>query len=307
MQRFILARFGAAMIAVVVVSVIVFSLSHLSGDPLTVLMPMGDVSPEDIDAIRAKWGLDKPIVSQYGVFMSNALRGDFGDSYAFGGETAMGMVISRFPATLQLAGAALLISVAIGIPLGVITAAKKDSMIDYQGKALAFLGQATPSFWLGIMLMWLFAVKLGWLPTSGKGGITHLIMPAVTLGLFNVAALLRLIRSSMLDTLDTEYVKQARIKGIPEWKVLWKHALRNAMIAPLTYFAIIIGSLFTGAVIVETVFSWPGVGQLAVGSVQSRDFPVLQAVVIVGSAIYIAANFFVDVLYAYVDPRIRYS
>ena len=307
MQRFILARFGAALIAVVVVSVIVFSLSHLSGDPLTVLLPMGDVSPEDIDAIRAKWGLDKPIVSQYGVFMSNALRGDFGDSYAFGGETAMGMVISRFPATLQLAGAALLISVVIGIPLGVITAARKDSMIDYQGKALAFLGQATPSFWLGIMLMWLFAVKLGWLPTSGKGGITHLIMPAVTLGLFNVAALLRLIRSSMLDTLDTEYVKQARIKGIPEWKVLWKHALRNAMIAPLTYFAIIIGSLFTGAVIVETVFSWPGVGQLAVGSVQSRDFPVLQAVVIVGSAIYIAANFFVDVLYAYVDPRIRYS
>ena len=307
MQRFILARFGAALIAVVVVSVIVFSLSHLSGDPLTVLLPMGDVSPEDIDAIRAKWGLDKPIISQYGVFMSNALRGDFGDSYAFGGETAMGMVISRFPATLQLAGSALLISIVIGIPLGVITAAKKDSMIDYQGKALAFLGQATPSFWLGIMLMWLFAVKLGWLPTSGRGGITHLIMPAFTLGLFNVAALLRLIRSSMLDTLDTEYVKQARIKGIPEWKVLWKHALRNALIAPLTYFAIIIGSLFTGAVIVETVFSWPGVGQLAVGSVQSRDFPVLQAVVIVGSAIYIASNFVVDVLYAYVDPRIRYS
>ena len=307
MQRFIMIRIGQALIAVVVVSVIVFSLSHVSGDPLTVLMPMGDVSPEDIDAIRAKWGLDKPIISQYGVFMSNALRGDFGDSYAFGGETAMGMVMSRFPATLLLAGSALLVAVVIGIPLGVITAAKKDSFIDYQGKGLAFLGQAIPSFWLGIMLMWLFSVQLGWLPTSGKGGISHLIMPAFTLGLFQVAALLRLIRSSMLDTLDTEYVKEARIKGLPEWKVIWKHALRNALIAPLTYFAIIIGGLFTGAVIVETVFSWPGVGQLAVGSVQSRDFPVLQAVVIIGSAIYIGANFVVDVLYAYVDPRIRYA
>ena len=307
MQRFIMIRIGQAMIAVVVVSIIVFSLSHLSGDPLTVLLPMGDVAPEDIEAIRAKWGLDKPIIAQYGVFMSNALRGDFGDSYAFGGETAMGMVISRFPATLQLAGSALLVAIIIGIPLGVITAAKKDSFIDYQGKGLAFLGQAVPSFWLGIMMMWLFSVQLGWLPTSGKGGITHLIMPAFTLGLFQVAALLRLIRSSMLDTLDTEYVKEARIKGLPEWKVIWKHALRNALIAPLTYFAIIIGGLFTGAVIVETVFSWPGVGQLAVGSVQSRDFPVLQAVVIIGSAIYIGANFVVDILYAYVDPRIRYA
>lgn len=307
MQRFILIRIGQAMIAVVVVSVIVFSLSHLSGDPLTVLLPMGDVSPEDIDAIRAKWGLDKPIVTQYVVFMSNAVRGDFGDSYAFGGETAMGMVMDRFPATLLLASSALIVAIVIGIPLGVITAAKKDSFIDYQGKGLAFLGQAIPSFWLGIMLMWLFSVQLGWLPTSGKGGLSHLLMPAFTLGLFQVAALLRLIRSSMLDTLDTEYVKEARIKGLPEWKVIWKHALRNALIAPLTYFAIIIGGLFTGAVIVETVFSWPGVGQLAVGSVQSRDFPVLQAVVIIGSAIYIAANFLVDILYAYVDPRIRYA
>lgn len=307
MQRFIMIRVGQALIAVLAVSIIVFSLSHLSGDPLSVLLPMGEVTPEDIDELRAKWGLDKPIISQYVVFMSNALRGDFGDSYAFGGQTAMGMVMSRFPATLQLAGSALLVSIVIGIPLGVITAAKKDSFIDYQGKGLAFLGQAIPSFWLGIMLMWLFSVKLGWLPTSGRGGITHLILPAFTLGLFQVAALLRLIRSSMLDTLDTEYVKEARIKGLPEWKVIWKHALRNALIAPLTYFAIIIGSLFTGAVIVETVFSWPGVGQLAVGAVQGRDFPVLQAVVIVGSAIYIAANFLVDIIYAYVDPRIRYA
>ncbi len=244
---------------------------------------------------------------RYLVFLGNAIQGDFGESYAFGGQTAMGMVLDRFPATLQLGGLAMLISVVIGVPLGVITAARKDGWLDYQGKAIAFLGQSVPSFWLGIMLLWLFAVKLGWLPSSGKGGISHMIMPAFTLGFFQVAALLRLIRSSMLDVLDTEFVKLARIKGVPEWKVIWKHCLRNAFIAPLTYFAIIIGGLFTGTVIVETVFSWPGVGQLAVGAVRGRDFQVLQAVVIIGSSIYIFANLVVDILYAYLDPRIRYN
>ena len=294
MQRFILIRFIQAMVAVLAVSIIVFSLSHLSGDPLTTIMPMGDVEPADIEALRVKWGLDQPLHIQYGVFLKNAVRGDFGESYAFGGQTAMGMVLLRFPATLQLAGAALVLTLVIGLPLGVITAVRKDSWVDYQGKAIAFL-------------MWFFAVWLGWLPTSGKGGIDHLIMPAFTLALFQVAALLRLTRSSMLDVLDTEYIKMARIKGIPEWKVVWKHCLRNAFIAPLTYFAIIIGSFFTGTVVVETVFSWPGVGQLAVNSVFARDFPTLQAVVILGSSIYIAANLSVDILYAYLDPRIRYS
>ena len=307
MQRFILIRFIQAMVAVLAVSIIVFSLSHLSGDPLTTIMPMGDVEPEDIEALRVKWGLDQPLHIQYGVFLKNAVRGDFGESYAFGGQTAMGMVLLRFPATLQLAGAALVLTLVIGLPLGVITAVRKDGWVDYQGKAIAFLGQAIPNFCLGIGLMWFFAVWLGWLPTSGKGGIDHLIMPAFTLALFQVAALLRLTRSSMLDVLDTEFIKMARIKGIPEWKVVWKHCLRNAFIAPLTYFAIIIGSFFTGTVVVETVFSWPGVGQLAVNSVFARDFPTLQAVVILGSSIYIAANLAVDILYAYLDPRIRYS
>jgi peptide/nickel transport system permease protein len=307
MQRFIILRFGQAIIAVFLVSIIVFTLSHISGDPTSVMLPMGEATPEDIAELKAKWGLDKPLHVQYWVFLTNALQGDFGQSYAFGGQSAMGMVLSRFPATLQLAGAALLITLVLGISLGVITAVKKDSFIDYQGKALAFLGQSVPGFWLGIVLMWVLAVKLGWLPTSGKGGIEHLIMPAITLGLYQVAAMLRLTRSSMLEVLDSEFVKLARIKGIPEWKVVWKHCLRNAFIAPLTYSAIIIGSFFTGTVVVETVFSWPGVGQLAVGAVTSRDFQVLQAVVIIGAAIYVASNLLVDVLYAYLDPRIRYT
>ncbi len=307
MQRFIIIRIGQSIVAVLLVSLIVFILSHVSGDPLSVMLPMGEATAEDVAQLRAKWGLDQPLYGQYVVFLKNAVRGDFGNSYAFGGKTAMEMVLSRFPATLKLSGVAILVALAIGVPLGVITAVKKDGFLDYQGKALAFLGQSVPSFWLGIMLMWIFAVKLGWLPTSGKGGITHLIMPAVTLGLFQVAALLRLIRSSMLNVLDSEYVKLARIKGIPEWVVVWKHCLRNAFMAPLTYFAIIIGALFTGTVIVETVFSWPGVGQLAVGAVRSRDFQVLQAVVVIGAAIHIVANLLADVLYAYLDPRIRYN
>ncbi len=307
MQRYIILRIGQAIIAVVVVSIIVFLLSHVSGDPVSVMLPMGEATSEDIAALRAKWGLDKPLHEQYWVFIKNAVQGDFGQSYAFGGKSAMEMVKSRFPATLQLGGLSALIAAIVAIPLGVMTAVKKDSVLDYQGKALAFLGQSIPSFWLGIVLMWIFAVKLEWLPTSGRGGIEHMIMPAITLGLFQVAALVRLIRSSMLDVLDSEYVKLARIKGLPEWKVVWKHCLRNAAIAPLTYFAIIIGSLFTGTVIVETVFSWPGVGQLAVGAVRSRDFQVLQAVVVIGASIYILVNLIVDVFYAYLDPRIRYA
>ena len=307
MQHYIILRLGQSLVAVLLVSIIIFMLSHVSGDPTSVMLPMGDATAEDVALLKARWGLDKPLYVQYGVWLQNVLQGDFGSSYAYGGKTAMEMVLSRFPATLMLSGVAILVAIVIGVPLGVMTAVKKDGFLDYQGKGLAFLGQSTPSFWLGIMLMWVFAVKLDWLPTSGKGGIDHLIMPAVTLGLFQVAALVRLIRSSMLEVLDTEYVKLARIKGLAEWKVVWKHCLRNACIAPLTYFAIILGGLFTGTVIIETVFSWPGVGQLAVGAVRSRDFQVLQAVAVIGSAIHIAANLLADVLYAYVDPRIRYT
>jgi peptide/nickel transport system permease protein len=219
----------------------------------------------------------------------------------------MGLVWQRLPATLQLAGFALLISFVLAVPIGVLAAVKKGTPWDSGAKLVALLGQSLPGFWLGIVLMWIFAVHLGWFPTSGRGGIQYMILPAITLGWFQVAAITRLVRSSMLEVLDSEFVKLTRIKGLSEWKVVWKHCLRNAAIAPLTFFAIIAGVLMTGSVITESVFSWPGTGLLVVDAVRARDFQVVQAVVIVFSGIFILTNFVVDILYAYLDPRIRYQ
>jgi peptide/nickel transport system permease protein len=253
------------------------------------------------------WGLDKPLYTQYFVFIKNAVRGDFGKSWKWQGYTAMGLVLERLPATLELGGAALAISVVLALPIGVLSAVMKDTPIDSFGKIVALLGQSLPSFWLGIVLMWIFAVTLGWLPTSGRGGLERLILPAVSLGWFQVAVVMRLVRSSMLDVLDSEFVKLTRIKGLAEWKVIWKHCLRNAAIVPLTYFAINAGVLITGAVVIESVFAWPGTGLLVVDAVRARDFQVVQAIVIVFSAVFLCANLIVDILYAYLDPRIRYQ
>ena len=203
---------------------------------------------------------------------------------------------------------AVIVAIAIAVPIGVMSAVKKDTAFDYLGKVIALFGQSLPAFWLGLMLMWVFAAQLGWFPVSGKeAGPIAYILPAIAIGWFQVAALMRLVRSSMLDVLDTEYVKLARIKGVPEWKVVWKHCLRNAAIAPFTYFALIIGSLMVGSVSIEFVFAWPGVGRLAVDAAVTKDFPVVQAVVITFCLVYITANLLVDIAYAYVDPRIRYN
>jgi peptide/nickel transport system permease protein len=251
--------------------------------------------------------LKSPLDTQYFTFLGKALKGDFGNSWKWQGHTAMGLVLERMPATLQLAGFAIVISMALALPFGVLTAVWRDTLFDSVGKIFAILGQSLPGFWLGIVLMWIFAVMLGWLPTSGRGGIRHMILPGVCLGWFQVATTMRLIRSSMLDVLDSEFVKLTRIKGLPEWKVVWKHCLRNAAITPLTYFAITAGALITGSVIIESVFAWPGTGLLAVDAVRARDFQVVQAIVIVFAAVFILANLLVDILYAYIDPRIRYQ
>jgi peptide/nickel transport system permease protein len=269
------------------------------------MLPM-EASQEDYERLAKYWGLDQPVHVQYGIFITRALQGDFGMSWKWPGHSAMGLVMDRLPATLQLAGFALLISALIALPIGVLSAVKKGTPWDSGAKVIALLGQSLPGFWLGIVLMWIFAVTLGWLPTSGRGGIQYMILPAITLGWFQVAAIMRLVRSSMLDVLDTEFVKLTRIKGLAEWKVVWKHCLRNASIAPLTFFAIIAGVLMTGSVVTESVFSWPGTGLLAIDAVRARDYQVVQAVVIVFSAIFIVTNLLVDILYAYLDPRIRY-
>lgn len=305
MQRFILLRFAQAILALVVVSVIVFGLARITGSPLDTLVSF-EASAEDREIIAAYWGLDKSLPRQYFTFVGNAVKGDFGQSFKWR-TPAMDLVKERFPNTLILAFLSIAAATLIAVPLGVLSAVKKDSIFDYIGKIIALLGQSAPPFWIGLLLMWIFAVKLDLVPTSGKGGVTSFILPATALGLFWVAAMMRLIRSSMLDALDSEYVKLARIKGLSEAKVIWKHVLRNASIAPLTYFGIILGSLLLGSVSIETVFAWPGVGYLVFEAVFVRDYPLVQAVVLIFSVIFILVNLLVDILYAYLDPRIRYQ
>lgn len=305
MQRYIVRRVLQSVLALWVMTLVVFSLARLSGNALDVMLPM-EATHEDYERLARYWGLDQPLSVQYAVFLRRAIQGDFGMSWKWPGHSAMGLVMDRLPATLQLAGFALLISVLIALPIGVLSAAKKGTAWDTAGKIIALLGQSLPGFWLGIVLMWIFAVHLGWFPTSGRGGLQYMILPAITLGWFQVAAIMRLVRSSMLEVLDSEFVKLTRIKGLAEWKVVWKHCLRNAAIAPLTFFAIIAGVLMTGSVVTETVFSWPGTGLLAIDAVRARDYQVVQAVVIVFATIFILTNLLVDILYAYLDPRIRY-
>lgn len=305
MQRYIIHRLGQAVLALVVISVVVFALARVTGSPLDVLLPE-EATAVDVARVEARWGLDQPIHVQYIKYMGNVLRGDFGESFRFRGQVG-DMIWERLPATVQLAGFAVLISVVIALPIGIIVAVKKDTPIDTTGKIIALLGQSLPSFWLGIVLMWIFAVHLDLLPTSGKGGINHMILPGIALGWYNVAALMRLTRSSMLEVLDTEYVKLARIKGIPEWKVIWKHSFRNALIVPLTYFGLIGAVIMTGSVVIETVFSWPGVGQLTIEALRSRDYQVVQAMVLMFAFGFLVINLLVDILYAYLDPRIRYN
>lgn len=306
MQRYLLIRFGQSILTLIGVSIIIFSLARLSGNPLDVLVPE-ESSPEIRAQVEKLWGLDKPIHEQYLVFVSNAVRGDFGKSIKWQGQSALDLVLGRFPATLQLSSLALVVAILLAVPIGVLSAYKKGSWMDTLAKFIALLGQSAPSFWIAIMLIWLFAVQLHWLPTSGRGGLEHMILPGVALGWFPVAAFMRLLRSSMLTALDSEYVKLARIKGLPEWKIVWKHALKNAAIPPITFFGILVARLLTGSLVIETVFAWPGVGLLSLEAVNARDYQVVQASVMIVSSIFIFMNLMVDIAYAYVDPRVRFS
>ena len=307
MQRYILIRLVQAIFVMLAISVIVFGLARAAGNPVDLMLPV-DARLADREGLTRAWGLDKPLHVQYWKFITNALQGDFGESVnKWPGRSAIGLIGTRFVATLQLTFAALVLAAIMGVCIGVVTASMKDRPLDSLFKIFALFGQSAPSFWIGIMFIWIFAVELNWLPTSGRGGIEHMVLPVITLGWFQAAAIMRLVRSSMLDTLNSEYVKLARIKGLAESRVIWKHCLRNAAIAPLTYFGVLAGSLITGSVVVEIVFSWPGLGLLAVEAVLVRDFQVVQAVTIVIAAGFVLLNLVVDVLYVYLDPRIRYT
>jgi len=304
-QRYLLRRVLQGFGTLLVISLIVFLLARLSGDPLNIMLSE-EASKEDYAVAAKHWGLDRPLTEQYLTFLGNALRGDLGQSIRLR-RPALELVWERLPATLQLAGAAILVSLVIAIPIGVLSAVKRDTPLDYVGKVIALIGQSMPSFWLGIVLIWIFAVTLGWLPASGTGSFQHFILPAVALGWYQVAAVMRLVRSAMLDVLDSEYVKLARIKGVAERGVVWKHCLRNAAIPPLTYIGFIVAVLLTGSIVIETVFAWPGIGLLAIDAVRYRDFPVVQTVVLLYAAKYVIINLLVDVAYVYVDPRIRFQ
>lgn len=306
MQRYIIIRLIQSVFTLIGVSIIVFSLARLSGNPLDVLLP-DEADDETFIRISELWGLNDPWYVQYFTFVRNASRGEFGPSFKWQGRTAMELVILHLPATLQLAVISIGVSVLLAVPIGVMSAVKKGTVLDTVGKLIALLGQSLPSFWLAIVLIWIFAVQLGWFPTSGRGGISNMVLPAVALGWFSVASFMRLTRSSMLNVLDSEYIKLARIKGLPEWKVVWKHGLKNAAIPPLTVFGAIVVGQMTGSVTIETVFAWPGVGLLALQAVNARDYQVIQAVTMFISVLFIAMNLLIDILYAYIDPRIRYT
>jgi peptide/nickel transport system permease protein len=305
MQKFLLRRLIIAIITIFVVSLIIFIMSRVSGDPRHIYLD--DYSTqEDWDRMGALLGLDKPYYEQYGIFLKKAVRGDFGESIREG-EPVMSVILDRLPNTLQLGVAAFAFSVLVGVPLGILSAVKRGSALDLTGKLVSLIGQSAPPFWLGIMLMFFFAVKLEWVPPYGRQEWSSILLPGITLGWFYVAANLRLIRSAMLDVLDSEYIKLARAKGVSPKMVIFKHALRNALIPPLTFAGVTLGALVTGSLVVETVFAWPGLGKLAIEALFGADYPLLQGVVIVFTLMYVTAALTVDVLYAYIDPRIRYG
>ncbi|MCB0105381.1 MAG: ABC transporter permease [Caldilineaceae bacterium] len=306
MGAYIRRRLLQSVVVVWGVSVLVFFLLRLApGDPVTLLL-VESASPEQIAEARAKWGLDKPIPVQYAVFLGRALQGDLGNSLFFQ-QPAIKVLMERMPATLQLSAAALLFSLSVAIPVGLLSALKRDTVWDYLGTGLAMMGQAIPPYWLGIMLILVFSVGLGWFPTSGRGTPSHLVLPAITLGSVLMALITRLVRSGMLDVLGEDYVRTARAKGLRERTVIVRHALRNILIPLVTVIGLQLGALFGGAVITESIFAWPGVGRLALQSINARDYPMVQASVLVISVVYVFLNLAVDLLYVYLDPRIRYD
>ena len=283
----------------------IFGMSRAVGDPRVLLLD--DYSTkDDWDRLGRELGLDKPYYEQYGIFVKEALKGEFGESIQQG-RPAMHIILERLPATIQLGVAAFVLSLIVGVPLGILSAVKRGSLLDQFSRVIAVIGQSAPPFWLGIMLMFFFAVQLDWLPPFGREGPKSVILPAITLGWFYAAANLRLIRSAMLDVLDSEYIKLARAKGVSSRSIILKHAFRNALIPPLTFAGVTLGALVTGSLVTETVFAWPGLGKLAVDSLFGLDYPLLQGVVIIFTLMYVGASFLVDVLYAYIDPRIRYN
>lgn len=311
MARYIIRRLLQSILVVVGVSVLVFVILFQTGDP-TLLMASPDATKEDLEELRHAMGFDRPVYIQYLDFASDAVRGDFGTSLRQG-QPVFDLILERIPATLKLALTAFILSVAISIPVGIISATKRNSLADNAVMGFSLLGQSLPGFFLGIMLIYIFGGKLGWLPSYGQGdgslvsSLKHLILPAITLSTFSLARNARLVRSSLLEVLGLDFVRTARSKGLAERVVMYRHALKNALIPVVTIFGLEFGTLLGGAVITETVFAWPGIGRMVVLAIQQRDFPVVVGAVTVIATVFVFLNLAVDLLYGVIDPRVRYS
>lgn len=305
MQKFLLRRLIQSAFVLVGVSIFVFGLLHLSGNPVGLLLPP-DATAEDRSALEKQLGFDRPLHEQYFSYTTGVLRGDFGNSIRSGQE-ALPLVLERLPATFELAFASMLLTILVAFPAGIIAALHRGRLLDRLVMAFALLGQSLPVFFLGILFILIFGVKLNWFPVAGRGGLSHLFLPALTLGLYGMARTARLVRSGMLEVMRTEFVTTARAKGLAESTIVYRHVLRNAMIPIITILGLDLATLLGGAIITETIFSWPGLGRLIIYSIEARDYPVVQAAVFIVALGYIIINFIVDVLYVYLDPRVRFS
>ena len=305
MFRFTLVRIAQSIITLIVLSVVVFFGSELTGD-IALAMATPDTTEAELEEIRRKFGLDRPAYERYGRYLLNLAQGDLGVSGTSRRQVSE-MMAERIPPTLQLAAVGLVIAMLFGIPLGVVAAVKRNTIFDQASKLFAIIGMSAPQFWVAIMLIMFFGAQLKWLPTYGRGGIDHYILPGIAISLFVMAGFMRLTRSSMLEVLDSEFVKFARIKGLQERLVIFKHALKNAIIPVLTFGGVSFAGLLNGAIVVEVVFAWPGLGRLMLDSIRERDTVVIMATILTSGFIYILLSTVVDILYAYVDPRIRYG
>lgn len=303
MSSYIIKRIFQGFLTFLGVSIFVFVLGRLTGDPIRLLAPE-NATLEQREEIRIAHGLDKPIPVQYFEFVTNVIKGDFGTSLSYNQPVGK-LVLEAIPATLQLAFASFVIALILSIPIGLFVALKRNTIFDFLGNVLALIGQAIPSFWLGILLMLLFSVTLKILPISGRETPLHIILPALTLSLASVGYFTRMMRSSMLDVLGQEYIRTARGKGVKESKIIVKHSLKNALIPVITVMGISFGTVLSGAFVVETIFAWPGIGRLGVNALFERDFALIQGVVMISTIVFVIVNLFVDILYTLLDPRIR--
>ena len=303
MAAYLVRRLFQTIATALFVTVIVFVLARLTGDPTVLLLPT-EATEADRDFFRRQLGLDQPLPQQYLSFIGNVVAGDLGTSFRHR-VPALSLVLSKLPATLELACASMLLAIVLALPAGIVAAVRRGSWTDTVVRWFATLGQATPTFWLGLMLILIVSVGLNLLPTSGRGSFAQLVLPTVTLGWYSTAAIARLTRSSMIEVLQSDFVKFERLSGLPEWRIVTRHALKNAAIPILTFMALQFGVLLSGAVVTERVFAWPGIGQLTVDAILERDYPVVQAAVLVTAFLFLLINLAVDLIYSWLDPRIR--